>query len=227
MSHKLRSMRNVGFSLVFSAASLFAFVGVQPAQAMVLDLGHPSSPIVSESGPFGYGGRGVIFRAEQNFIMNSLAMRGDWSGSLDLGVDVYSVGTPGSRSLLSSSTFADQVWSGSTFTELNHTHSFMAGSIYEVMFRFEDPGLRIAHYDFNNPSNVIANGYDVDGVLRVLDGSDFDTAQNQNTWLPHFKIGTGSITPVPLPAAFPLLAGGLGLFGFMGWRRKRKVAVAA
>jgi len=43
---------------------------------------------------------------------------------------------------------------------------------------------------------------------------------------------TGEITsltpvqPVPLPAALPLLAGGLGVLGMLGWRRKRK-AVAA
>ncbi|MEM8797350.1 MAG: PEP-CTERM sorting domain-containing protein [Pseudomonadota bacterium] len=29
------------------------------------------------------------------------------------------------------------------------------------------------------------------------------------------------VTPVPLPAAFPLLAGGIGLLGFLTWRRKR------
>ncbi len=33
------------------------------------------------------------------------------------------------------------------------------------------------------------------------------------------------ISPVPLPAAFPLLAGALSLLGFFGWRRKR-MAVA-
>lgn len=30
-----------------------------------------------------------------------------------------------------------------------------------------------------------------------------------------------AITPVPLPAAFPLFAGALGLLGFMGRRRKK------
>ena len=31
-------------------------------------------------------------------------------------------------------------------------------------------------------------------------------------------------TPTPLPAALPLFAGGLGLMGVLGWRRKRKAA---
>lgn len=35
-----------------------------------------------------------------------------------------------------------------------------------------------------------------------------------------------NLTPVPLPAALPLLAGGLGLIGLVGWRRKRTAAAA-
>lgn len=32
-----------------------------------------------------------------------------------------------------------------------------------------------------------------------------------------------SIVPVPVPAALPLLAGGIGLLGLMGWRRRRAI----
>ena len=43
--------------------------------------------------------------------------------------------------------------------------------------------------------------------------------------------GCGSaseVTPTtPLPAALPLFAGGLGVMGLLGWRRKRKATVAA
>ena len=35
------------------------------------------------------------------------------------------------------------------------------------------------------------------------------------------------INPVPIPAALPLLASGLGALGFIGWRRKRKGKLAA
>jgi hypothetical protein len=50
-----------------------------------------------------------------------------------------------------------------------------------------------------------------------------------NGFQDHF-FSSGSITPVvssvPLPAAFPLFAGGLGLLGLLGWRRKRIAAAA-
>jgi hypothetical protein len=35
------------------------------------------------------------------------------------------------------------------------------------------------------------------------------------------------LTSTPLPAALPLFASGLGALGLLGWRRKRKVALAA
>ena len=37
----------------------------------------------------------------------------------------------------------------------------------------------------------------------------------------------GSVAPVPIPAALPLLASGLGALGFIGWRRKRQALAAA
>ena len=33
-----------------------------------------------------------------------------------------------------------------------------------------------------------------------------------------------NVTPVPIPAALPLLMSALGFFGFLGWRRKRLAA---
>ncbi|MGB6589090.1 MAG: hypothetical protein WCC50_10370 [Pseudolabrys sp.] len=36
-----------------------------------------------------------------------------------------------------------------------------------------------------------------------------------------------TISPTPVPGALPLFVSGLGVFGFLGWRRKRKAALAA
>ncbi len=40
----------------------------------------------------------------------------------------------------------------------------------------------------------------------------------------NFKIKKIYVTAVPLPAALPLFAGGLGVFGFLGWRKNRRLA---
>lgn len=37
-----------------------------------------------------------------------------------------------------------------------------------------------------------------------------------------FQQDPNQLNPVPVPAALPLFAGGLGLMGLLGWRRKRK-----
>ena len=37
----------------------------------------------------------------------------------------------------------------------------------------------------------------------------------------------GGPSPVPLPAALPLFGTGLGIMGFIGWRRKRRMAAEA
>ena len=36
----------------------------------------------------------------------------------------------------------------------------------------------------------------------------------------------GTVSQVPLPAALPLFATGLGALGLLGWRRKRKAQAA-
>jgi len=35
------------------------------------------------------------------------------------------------------------------------------------------------------------------------------------------------LSPVPLPAALPLFGTGLGIMGFIAWRRKRRMAAEA
>jgi hypothetical protein len=64
-------------------------------------------------------------------------------------------------------------------------------------------------------------------ALINLDTSAFDIGGNGFIF---GRFTSGSISPVvssvPIPAAFPLFTGGLGLLGLLGWRRKRMAAVA-
>lgn len=72
----------------------------------------------------------------------------------------------------------------------------------------------------------LTDDFDNGGVIAVLLG-DLITL----TWAGTFgdtglRTATYSLTApaVPIPAALPLFAAGLGAMGFMGWRRKRRAA---
>ncbi len=66
-------------------------------------------------------------------------------------------------------------------------------------------------------------------VVRYVGGAGLDTtillAGNFGNLTATVESDT-QISTVPLPAALPLFAGGLGLLGLLGWRRKRTVAAA-
>jgi hypothetical protein len=76
-------------------------------------------------------------------------------------------------------------------------------------------------------------------VFSSFDGSAFNIlsatmflSNDPNTFCCTTLDVTGSLSTVavsatPLPAALPLFAGGLGALGLLGWRRKRKAALAA
>ena len=52
--------------------------------------------------------------------------------------------------------------------------------------------------------------------------SPFVNTNNSNLKnISHISVYGRGVTPVPLPAALPLLGGALGLIGLLGWRRKR------
>jgi hypothetical protein len=62
----------------------------------------------------------------------------------------------------------------------------------------------------------------------LLGASGNDTGLTNTTNGIHSGSGTGlTFTPVPLPAALPLFATGLGALGLLGWRRKRKAQAVA
>ena len=80
----------------------------------------------------------------------------------------------------------------------------------------------------NDPNSFNA-GSNGTAILTLWGADGFVDAgtRNMSQYGSNRKIGMDIrivLTAVPLPAALPLLAGGLGLLGFFGWRRKRTVA---
>lgn len=74
--------------------------------------------------------------------------------------------------------------------------------------------------------------FDNDGTATV---SAFGNWWHKHHWPPRdpeysWKVKNLTVeytTPVPVPAALPLFGTGLALMGFIGWRRRRKLAAAA
>jgi len=103
-------------------------------------------------------------------------------------------------------------------------------------------GTEIGHYSnddvgsgLNDWLTVAINGKQMDTiVITAISGTgfvDFDQLKQFNLSGLVFcsPTGSGCAPPppppgVPLPAALPLFAGGVGLLGFLGWRRKKKMA---
>lgn len=65
------------------------------------------------------------------------------------------------------------------------------------------------------------SGNDLAASIPMLAGMGAGTAQTSLQVLLTLSPINHGLTPIPLPAALPLLAGGLGIFGLIGWRRRQ------
>ena len=187
-------------------------------------------------------GSGAIFGAE-NFSLSSnstveelvafVAAQGDLSNAnISVAWKLYTdVGTLPGTLLGSGSSVA-------TFTDTGLNLSCCSSnSIYSMKLDINDTALLSGAYWV---------AFHVDGfTLYWADTSDGDhqVAQSNDggaTWMvgygvtsEQFKnrgfqiLGSETVNAVPLPAAFPLFATGLGVIGLIGWRRKRKAAALA
>jgi hypothetical protein len=73
-----------------------------------------------------------------------------------------------------------------------------------------------------------ANGDNLGGLFNNITTLVLALGPNYNgsTGDPEYYVSGLVVTPVPLPAALPLFATGLGALGLLGWRKKRKNAAA-
>ena len=127
---------------------------------------------------------------------------------------------------------------GSLVSETKSSFADIGPSVYDTSI---GTSLTTGFYlfEFDTDSSVIHQRYNenqqglpfvsTDGNFRVIDGAQRSDGQQlnlSNSILPAFSVTTGGgpVATVPLPAALPLMAGGLGIMGLFGWRRKRMAA---
>ena len=64
-------------------------------------------------------------------------------------------------------------------------------------------------------------------ALGSVFGTDSNTLTVANLAAHNHSLEAGPVSEVPLPAAFPLFATGLGALGLLAWRRRRRDPVAS
>jgi len=80
-------------------------------------------------------------------------------------------------------------------------------------------------YDYNIGPDPDPNGFDSVAGLIALWGADGIPTGSHGLFQTPASLGADlriELTPVTIPAALPLFAGGLGIMGLLGWRRKRR-----
>jgi hypothetical protein len=138
------------------------------------------------------------------------------TGSVDLGIMADSGGLP-------SATFIyDSVVSLALTSpvSLNSLSWSIAGGLQYWLVAIAVDGTD-AGWNMNNinlPTSALASGH---GDASSISWGVIDW------YLPEARITDDAVSAVPLPAALPLFATGLGALGLLGWRNKRKAKLAA
>lgn len=120
---------------------------------------------------------------------------------------------------------ADASWRSNasipTGIQITYLFSTDSGASFKPIFQTVPP----QDYLFRSlGGTVFASADDSSGfVFRILQGS-LGVAPGDQLLFDNFRFDASEIATVPLPAAMPLFASALGLFGFAGWRRKRRSA---
>jgi hypothetical protein len=106
----------------------------------------------------------------------------------------------------------------------NPTALFPTGTVYAGQAPLA-PGASVAlYFEFSTSDTTAPDGdYGLWQALFTVGANDAEGVFQTNIMSANIEV----TDPTPLPAALPLFASGLGALGLLGWRRKRKLALAA
>jgi len=226
---------------VFGIVALFAFFVISPAQAdTTINTISPPGPGLWAA-PFGapntatYGEVFTVTGPDTQLTSFSL----------------YLIDVPGSGCLCGSLLFNAYIgsWDGSKVSNILYTSPTLSMTAHStgnyIPFSF-NPNLQLSIGQYvaflsisNQPPQTSLDfempiGKSVPGTEFVFfnNGLDFSALTTQDwdcsdcsssVWFNANLTSTSPVSDVPLPAALPLFATGLGALGLLGWRRKRKI----
>ena len=175
-------------------------------------------PLIN-TGPYYYGGNNAFNEITQVHVLDTS--------------ELTSLGTTGLGFLMSADLFGFSSQSDfSTFSaDFRDAGNASLGSV-SLTSTTNDPGT----WANVNVAGAAPNFQQLIGSLNVLTRSIlFTVSSTRNAGSANdgyldnafFELSPSNVSAVPVPAALPLFASGLGFFGFLGWRKKRLAATAA
>ena len=165
-------------------------------------------------------GRGVSFKADSNFSISSLGLRGDLvAQSFDVLIYSSTDGNQVNSVLASASSVVGGTGLG--WNDININYSFNAGSYYAFNWRPTNGNSSWGTIDYYRDNALPTS---IGSLLTLINGFEgFNATNFSNSLHPNLRINT-SVNAVPIPAAAFMFVP--ALLGFMGLRRKAKNSVA-
>jgi len=210
-------------SVAICSISLLAAVSPAPAAAVTI-LDTINGVSFNTPGSFSYGidsrqGQAVQFSSAIAATITDITAYLRCTGNCDpvtLGIMADASGVP-SDSFLFSQTVAV---SNSGPVVLNSLSWSIAASSVYWLAAIPSSTTTSAGWQFTDSFTGLGNRSSGLGAGTWTTAPDFDAVMASIS-------GTTAAAAVPVPAALPLFASGLGVMGLLGWRRKRKAALAA
>jgi hypothetical protein len=234
-------------NIVLAVSALTVLATLPAKAASVMDSINPSAspPFVFYGGPLNIG---WVYTANASYNLTGISTYFEpvpnGTGSRTITEQIWTARPDLGGTLLGQGTFTGNSATGGSLGATFPSTPITAGTTYFVDFlNTQGMGVNLGQWTGDGtdagskPSaGAVTNlggwysSSDAAGLTwsLVSGGAYYTTATGNVSFSEPILFFDGTpITPTPLPAALPLLAGGLGALGLLGWRRKRKAALAA